>query len=77
MRGIFSLLSLLIIGLVAAFYMTSAQPEFKQAGQYQGLESKVAATTKLMQHDPQADVDAATARALDSSAVTNTPPTNN
>jgi hypothetical protein len=69
-RGIFGIVSLLVIGVAAAFYFTSAQPELTQPGQYQKLQSKVDATVKLMQHDPQADLDAASRT---SSPATNTP----
>jgi hypothetical protein len=70
----FGIVSLLIMGVAAAWYFTSAQPEVTQPGQYQKLQSKAEATAKLMQHDPQADVDAAS---QSSSPATNTPPQGN
>lgn len=75
MRAMFGIVSLLVVGAVAAFYFTTAQPEL-QPGQYQKIQSQAEATAKLMQHDPQADVDAASGSSS-SSPATNAPPSGN
>ena len=72
----FSLVSLLILGVAAAFYFTSTQVELQPVGGYQGLKSKAEAAAAQMQRDGQTQVDAATAPATPP-ATTNTPSSGN
>ncbi len=76
MRGMLGLVSLLIIGVGAAYYFTSLQAPVQETGQYQKIESQAQHAAALMQHDPQAQVDAATGDAPPPPA-TNAPPAGN
>ncbi len=65
------MISLLLVIAIAAYFYTTATPELQESVPNQKLQSKVDATVKLLQHDPQADFDAANRAA---SPTTNTPP---
>jgi type II secretory pathway pseudopilin PulG len=78
MRGMLSLVSLLVIGVGAAYYFTSMQAPVQQAGEYQNVQTQAQHAASLMQHDgeaQQAQVDAAIADPAPASspATTNTP----
>ena len=69
----FGLVSLLVVGVAAAYYFTAAQPQVAQTGQYQKIESQANAAAALMAKDPQPQVDAATGDSTPAPA-TNAPP---
>jgi hypothetical protein len=69
MRAGFSLVSLLVVAALAAYYFTS-QPVLQtdtSAG-YQRIEDKARTAAAQLAHNPQADVDAATAPATNAPA---------
>jgi hypothetical protein len=76
MRGALSMVSLLFVVAIAAYYYSTSQPELQQPEQYQKLQSKVDTAVKQMQRDPQADFDAAN-RTLTSPPASNAPPPGN
>jgi hypothetical protein len=73
MRGMLGLVSLLLIGVAAAFYFTATQPEVAQQGTYNKIESQANAAAAQMAKDPQTEVDAAT-KGVSAPAATNAAP---
>jgi hypothetical protein len=57
MRGLFGLVSLLIVAAGAAYYFTAGQPEVAQPGRYQKIESQANAAAASMQNSAQAAQD--------------------
>lgn len=76
LRGMLGLLSLLIIGVGAAYYFAELQAPVAETGQYQKIESQAQHAAALMQHDAQAQVDSASGDAAPAPA-TNAPPAGN
>ena len=76
MRGLFSIVSLLIIAVAAAFYFTSGTPEVSNPGQYQKIEAQANAAAAQMAKDPQLEVDAASGDAKPAPPPATAPATN-
>jgi hypothetical protein len=76
MRGMLGLVSLLIVGVAAAYYFTTAQPEMAQPATYNQIESQANAAAAQMAKDPQTEVDAATG-GVSPPAATNAAPSGN
>ena len=77
MRGVFSIVSLLVVCVAAALYFTSAQPVvLQQPGGYQNLQLKAENAVKQQESDPQAEVDAAS-HSPSPPPATNAPPSGN
>jgi hypothetical protein len=72
MRGALSMVSLLFVVAIAAYFYSTSQPELQQSVQDPKMQSRLDRTVKLMQHDPQAELDAAT-RSPASPPATNAP----
>jgi hypothetical protein len=73
MRGLFGLVSLLIVAAGAAYYFTAAQPEVARPGQYQKIESQANGAAALMRNSGQAAQD----QVDSASGVTPAPPATN
>jgi hypothetical protein len=77
MRGALSMVSLLFVVAIAAYFYSTSSPELQQPEQYQKLQSKVDTAVQQLKHDPQADFDAANRASSSSTNTPNTPPPGN